>query len=83
MSRMCTEKQLVFSESQSESPQGQISEPSIAAQISDTLQALCTRICEIPSSYFTEGVPKCTQRLNERGQCKKAVGSATASEDLS
>ena len=65
MSRMCTEKQLVCSESQSDPPQGQTSEPSITAQISDMLQQSSTRIWQNPSGYFTEEAPMRTQRRKE------------------
>ena len=58
---MCPEKQLVCSESQSDSPQGRISEPSITAQISDMLRRSSTHIYQNPSSYFTDDAPMRTQ----------------------
>lgn len=82
MSRMCTEKQLVCSESQSESPQGQISEPSITAQISDMLQQSSTRIWQNPSGYFTEEAPMRKQRGKESLQgdnVRSWLAGATAS----
>lgn len=42
-----------------------MSEPSIAAQISDMLQQSSTRIWQNPSGYFTEEAPMRTQRRKE------------------
>ena len=42
-----------------------MSEPSIAAQISDMLQQSSTRIWQDPTGYFTEEAPMRTQRRKE------------------